>query len=246
MLRGGKADNSRLDRQLTLSVSDTSSPRNSVNAPRSAGNRQPGRHKSSSDVESCAGHTIGFTCTRQPKEQTMRNSRSAIPVLFSVLALALLLTISLPASAQSSPPSQAAPGQTASPPPQSNPPSGNNQAGQSSQANEDNPLNLTDDQKAKLRPIIMEENQQMEALRNDTTMTQEQKITKANQIRSEASPKIRAILTPEQLQKLAELQRERASQQQNAQPAPPSNSQTPNSQSAPSNSQPPNNQPPQK
>jgi Spy/CpxP family protein refolding chaperone len=80
----------------------------------------------------------------------------------------------------------------------------------------------------------------MEALRNDTTMTQEQKIAKANQIRADASPKIKAILTPEQIQKLTELQEERARQQQQ-QSQPPS-------QSAPPQSAPPQNsqQPPQK
>ena len=67
-------------------------------------------------------------------------------------------------------------------------------------------MNLTEDQKAKLRPILQDENQQMEALRNDTSMTQEQKIAKANEVRQNASPKIKAILTPEQLQKLADLQ----------------------------------------
>ncbi len=68
----------------------------------------------------------------------------------------------------------------------------------------------------------------MEALRNDNSMTQEQKIDKANQIRAQASPKIKAILTSEQLQKLAEMQQERVRQQQqeNQQPAP-NNSQPP-------------------
>jgi len=84
-------------------------------------------------------------------------------------------------------------------------------------------LNLTDEQKAKLRPILQEQNQQMEALRNDTSMTQEQKIAKANEVRQNASPKIKAILTQEQLQKLADLQQKARQQQQSApaQGAPP-------------------------
>jgi Spy/CpxP family protein refolding chaperone len=86
-------------------------------------------------------------------------------------------------------------------------------------------LNLTDEQKAKLRPILQEQNQQMEALRNDTSMTQEQKVAKANEVRQNASPKIRAILTPEQLQKLADLQQKAKEQQQ--QSAPPQASQPP-------------------
>jgi Spy/CpxP family protein refolding chaperone len=162
----------------------------------------------------------------------MRISRSATPGLLFVLALAVSLSAFAQSQSNSSP-SQSQPPQAAP----STPPAGQqnapgNQASGQQQATEDNPLNLTEDQKAKLRPIIMEENQQMEALRNDTTMTQEQKIAKANQIRADASPKIKAILTPEQIQKLTELQEERArqQQQQQSQPpqsAPPSNSKQP-------------------
>ena len=154
---------------------------------------------------------------------------------FAVLSFALALAISLPAAAQSTasnPSSQSAPAQnTPSQPPsmQQNAPSTASPNSAQSQANEDNPLNLTDEQKAKLRPIIADENQQMESLRNDNSMSQAQKIDKANQIRAQASPKIKAILTPEQLQKLAELQQERARQQQqeSQQAAPPSSSQPP-------------------
>jgi Spy/CpxP family protein refolding chaperone len=172
----------------------------------------------------------------------MQSLKFSVPTLSFALALA----IGLPAAAQSpgttpqsgSPSSQTAP----APPPavQQNGPAGSNQSSQQSQANqsqanqsqanEDNPLNLTEEQKTKLRPIIMEENQQMEALRNDNSMTQDQKIAKANQIRADASPKIKAILTPEQLQKLSQMQQERVrqqQQQQQSQPAPPSNSQPP-------------------
>jgi len=150
-----------------------------------------------------------------------------------ILSFALALAISLSAAAQSpaaNPQSQSTPAQTAPAPPpsvQQSAPAGPNQNSAQSQANDDNPLNLTDDQKAKLRPIIMEENQQMEALRSDNSLTQEQKIDKANQVRAAASPKIKAILTPEQLQKLAQLQQERVRQQQQTQPAAPGNSQQP-------------------
>ena len=154
---------------------------------------------------------------------------------FPVVSFALALAISLPAAAQSSatnPSSQSAPAQTAPAPPpaaQQSAPSTASPNSAQAQANEDNPLNLSDEQKAKLRPIIADENQQMEALRNDNSMSQAQKIDKANQIRAQASPKIKAILTPEQLQKLAQLQQDRARQQQqeSQQPAPPSNSQPP-------------------
>ena len=107
---------------------------------------------------------------------------------------------------QTAPPTSTTPGTTpgAAPPP--------------AQA-DDNPLNLTEDQKAKLRPILLDERQQMEAIRNDASMTTEQKITKAQQIRDTTSPKIKAILTPEQLQKLSDMQKARQQQNQSA-PAP--------------------------
>jgi periplasmic protein CpxP/Spy len=168
----------------------------------------------------------------------MRISRSAIPWFLFVLALAVSLSAfaqSQSKSQSNSSPSQSQPGQAAP----STPPSGQqnapaNQANGQQQGNDDNPLNLTEDQKAKLRPIIMEENQQMEALRNDTTLTQEQKIAKANQIRADASPKIKAILTPEQIQKLTELQeRARQQQPQGSQSAPPPSAPPANSQQPP-------------
>jgi len=89
------------------------------------------------------------------------------------------------------------------------------------QTEEENPLNLTEEQKAKLRPILIEENQKMEALRNDSSMTQEQKIAKAAEIRQSAGPKIRAILTPEQLQKLSDLQQKAKEQARPNAPAEP-------------------------
>jgi protein CpxP len=92
---------------------------------------------------------------------------------------------------------------------------GQAQAHAQSQGEEDNPLNLTDEQKAKLRPIVADETQQLDAVRNDSSLSAEQKVAKANQIRETASPKIKAILTPEQLQKLADMQ-QKARQQQGA------------------------------
>jgi len=126
-----------------------------------------------------------------------------------------------PSQAPQQEPSQTAPQQQ---PPQSapsQPPAGQSGAGsQTSQtpshSEDDNPLNLTEEQKTKLRPIIAEENQQMEAVRNDSSLTTDQKVAKANQIRETASPKIKAVLTPEQLQKLADMQQKARQQQQSS------------------------------
>lgn len=130
-------------------------------------------------------------------------------------------------SPQQEQPSQASPSQSApaqSAPSQSAPPQSgqSGSASQSSQGADDNPLGLTEEQKTKLRPIIADENQQMEAVRNDSSLSTEQKVAKANQIRETASPKIRAVLTPEQLQKLADLQKARQQQGGSSQQSAPS------------------------
>jgi Spy/CpxP family protein refolding chaperone len=66
-------------------------------------------------------------------------------------------------------------------------------------------LNLTPDQKTKLHPILAGEIQLARDLRADTTMTMEQKQTKFRQTVVADHDKIQAILTPEQQQKLAEM-----------------------------------------
>ena len=54
---------------------------------------------------------------------------------------------------------------------------------------------------------------QIEAVRNDSTLTMDQKVEKVRQIKQTEFPKIQAVLTPEQQKKLADMQ-ERARQQQ--------------------------------
>ena len=137
------------------------------------------------------------------------------------LVLAMALGVSAAAQTPTSNPSQPAPPQR-----QSGSATNTNQDRSASHPDSENPLNLTDDQKAKLRPIIADETQQMDAVRNDPSLTPDQKVEKINQIRQTASPKIKAILKPEQLQKLAEMQ-QRARQQQQQQNSTPSDSQKP-------------------
>lgn len=62
-------------------------------------------------------------------------------------------------------------------------------------------LNLTDDQKTKLKPILQDESQQLQAVKSDTSMTQDQKVAKTKEIRTACKSKIGEILTPEQQQK---------------------------------------------
>jgi Spy/CpxP family protein refolding chaperone len=62
-------------------------------------------------------------------------------------------------------------------------------------------LNLTEDQKGKLKPILENELSQLVGLRNDTSMSTDVKQTKAKAIHESANSQISAILTPEQQQK---------------------------------------------
>jgi Spy/CpxP family protein refolding chaperone len=115
-----------------------------------------------------------------------------------------------PAATQAPQPEQNAPGQTTSP--GQTPP-----AAQSSQPRGiDEELQLTPDQKQKIAAIVDDENRQISAVRDDNSMSLEQKQQKVMEIRQAGSPKIKAILTPEQLQKLAAIQ-QRMRQEQNNQ-----------------------------
>jgi periplasmic protein CpxP/Spy len=66
-------------------------------------------------------------------------------------------------------------------------------------------LNLTDEQKTKLKPILEDEGKQMHALRDDTSLTQDQKHEKMKQLHETTDSKINDILTPDQQKKFADL-----------------------------------------
>lgn len=126
------------------------------------------------------------------------------------------------APSQSTTPSQTAPPSPSSPssaPQTSAPPSanqGNAQQGGDKGVDIDKELGLTDDQKQKIAAIVDDENRQIAAVRDDNSMSLEQKQQKVLEIRRAGSPKIKAILTPEQLQKLAVLQQRMRDQQNGA------------------------------
>jgi len=117
--------------------------------------------------------------------------------------------------------------------------SGPANAGQNGQRSVEDELQLTPDQKQKIAEVVDDENKQISAVRNDTSLSMDQKQQKVLQIRQEGSPKIKAILTPEQLQKLAAIQQRMRDQQQGGQGQAPQ-------QSAPPSNPPQNTPPPQK
>jgi hypothetical protein len=62
-------------------------------------------------------------------------------------------------------------------------------------------LALTDDQKAKAKPIFDEMSQKMADLRKDTTVQGQDRRAKAKEIRDDATTKLKDVLTPEQFAK---------------------------------------------
>ena len=69
-------------------------------------------------------------------------------------------------------------------------------------------LNLTDDQKAKLKPILQDEMQQMKAVREDSSLSEDQKRAKMKSIHESLHDQINAVLTPEQQAKFKEMKHE--------------------------------------
>jgi len=69
-------------------------------------------------------------------------------------------------------------------------------------------LNLTEDQKAKLKPVLQDQAQQMKAVRDDTSLTPEQKAAKKKAIHETTHDQINAVLTPEQQEKFKEMKNE--------------------------------------
>ena len=63
-------------------------------------------------------------------------------------------------------------------------------------------LSLTSDQREKIRPIVLAEAPRLRAVRDDTSMTRQQKADKLRQIFKGTDAKMKPILTPQQMEKL--------------------------------------------
>ena len=66
-------------------------------------------------------------------------------------------------------------------------------------------LGLSADQKAKLEPILKSQREQMQALRQDQSLSDDDRRAKARAVREGFAPQINAILTPDQQKKFAEM-----------------------------------------
>ena len=62
-------------------------------------------------------------------------------------------------------------------------------------------LNLTPEQKAKIKPVLEKEREKVQALRSDTSLTREQRQEKMRAMRADLDKQIKPILTADQYQK---------------------------------------------
>lgn len=74
-------------------------------------------------------------------------------------------------------------------------------------------LNLTTDQKAQMKAMQESNRSQMQAIRNDTSLTEEQKRTKMKELRQSSRSQFESVLTPEQREQAAKFKQERKGRQ---------------------------------
>lgn len=66
-------------------------------------------------------------------------------------------------------------------------------------------LNLSDDQKGKLQAIFADSQQQMQGVRQDSSLSRQDKMEKMKSLRSQTEDKINGILNDDQKQKYAQM-----------------------------------------
>jgi hypothetical protein len=66
-------------------------------------------------------------------------------------------------------------------------------------------LNLTPQQKEKVLPILIDEAPKVQAIKNDNSLTKVQKMQQLRAIHQQTDPQMKAILTPEQYEKLKQI-----------------------------------------
>jgi Spy/CpxP family protein refolding chaperone len=69
-------------------------------------------------------------------------------------------------------------------------------------------LNLTPQQKAKILPILADEGPKVEAVKNNSSLSGFQKMQQIRAIHQQTDPQMKAILSPDQYQKLQAIRQE--------------------------------------
>ncbi len=80
--------------------------------------------------------------------------------------------------------------------------------------------NLSSDQQTQIKPILANQQQQMQALRQDSSLSREDKMAKMKSIHEDSSSKIQAVLNDSQKEKFAQDQQRRQQQMQERGAAP--------------------------
>jgi len=73
-------------------------------------------------------------------------------------------------------------------------------------------LNLTADQQAKLKPILEDQQKQIEAVWQDTSLSEDAKMARKKEIKQNTSTQIKALLTTEQQDKYASMSQQKTQQ----------------------------------
>jgi Spy/CpxP family protein refolding chaperone len=69
-------------------------------------------------------------------------------------------------------------------------------------------LNLTPQQKEKVLPILINEAPKVQAIKTDNSLSSMQKMQQLRAIHQQSDPQMKAILSPQQYQKLQEIRRQ--------------------------------------
>jgi Spy/CpxP family protein refolding chaperone len=69
-------------------------------------------------------------------------------------------------------------------------------------------LNLTPEQKGKILPILADEGPKVQKIKNDNSLSKIQKVQSIRAIHKQTDPQMKAILSPEQYQKLQALRQQ--------------------------------------
>ncbi len=85
-------------------------------------------------------------------------------------------------------------------------------------------LGLSSDQKAQIEPILADRDQQMQTLRNNTSLTPQDRKAQIRSIVQGSDSKIEAILSDTQKQQYEQMKQEHRARRQQAQSSVPSNS----------------------
>ena len=67
-------------------------------------------------------------------------------------------------------------------------------------------LNLNEDQQQKIRPLLESEQQQMQSLHQDTSVSQQERRSRMQQIHQSTNEQIKNVLNPDQQKKFEEMQ----------------------------------------